>query len=89
MINAKLDHCKTIEEFYISIRDQQEEAHGNDYCEQHDALMKYAADCVTYAELGTHQGGTLAIVVLLTPLVLELICYLLILTIKRIICKKN
>jgi len=60
MINAKLDHCKTIEEFYISIRDQQEEAHGNDYCEQHDALMKYAADCVTYAELGTHQGGTLA-----------------------------
>ena len=60
MINAKLDHCKTLEEFYISIRDQQEEAHGIDYCEQHDALMKYASDCKTYAELGTHQGGTLA-----------------------------
>lgn len=60
MINAKLDHCKTLEEFYISIRDQQEEAHGIDYCEQHDALMKYASDCKTYAELGTHQGGTLS-----------------------------
>lgn len=60
MINSKLDHCKTVEEFYISIREQQEEAHGHDYCEQHDALMKYATECTTYAELGVHQGGTLS-----------------------------
>lgn len=60
MINAELGHCKTVEEFYKSIREQQEEAHGHDYCEQHDAMMRYAPECKTYAELGTHQGGTLA-----------------------------
>tara|TARA_B100001287_G_scaffold42930_1_gene32018 strand:- start:7273 stop:7842 length:570 start_codon:yes stop_codon:yes gene_type:complete len=60
MINAELGHCKDVDQFYKSIREQQEEAHGADYCEQHDALMKYAKDCKTYAELGTHQGGTLA-----------------------------
>ena len=60
MINAKLEHCKTVEEFYSSIRKQQELAHGVDYCGQHEALMKYAKDCKTYGELGVHQGGTLA-----------------------------
>lgn len=60
MINAELGHCKTVEEFYKSIREQQEAAHGKDYCLQHDAVRKYAPDCMTYAELGVHQGGTLA-----------------------------
>jgi len=60
MINAELGHCKDLQEFYQEIRWQQEEAHGADYCEQHDAIIKYAKDCKTYAELGTHQGGTLA-----------------------------
>lgn len=60
MINAELGHCKTLEEFYQSIREQQESAHGDDYCQQHDAIRKYGADCKTYAELGVHQGGTLA-----------------------------
>lgn len=60
MINAELGHCKTVEEFYKSIREQQEKAHGDDYCDQHDAIRKYAPDCLTYCELGVHQGGTLA-----------------------------
>jgi hypothetical protein len=60
MINAELSHCKSVQEFYESITEQQKEAHGRDYCDQHDAIMKYAKECKTYAELGTHQGGTLA-----------------------------
>ena len=42
MINSKLDHCKTVEEFYESIRSQQEAAHGADYCKMHDAINELA-----------------------------------------------
>ena len=44
MINSKLDHCKTIEEFYKSIRSQQEKAHGDNYCAMHDAINEIAKD---------------------------------------------
>ena len=60
MINSKLDHCKTVDEFYTSIRSQQEEAHGADYCAMHDAVNEIAKECNSYKELGVHQGGTLA-----------------------------
>jgi len=60
MINAELSHVTTLEEFYESIRSQQEEAHGNDYCKMHDAVNEIAKECNSYKELGTHQGGTLA-----------------------------
>ena len=60
MINSKLDHCKTIEEFYKSIRSQQEKAHGDNYCAMHDDINEIAKDCKSYKELGVHQGGTLA-----------------------------
>jgi hypothetical protein len=60
MINSKLDHCKTLEEFYTSIRSQQEEAHGDGYCAMHDTINQLAQDCKSYKELGVHQGGTLA-----------------------------
>ena len=60
MINVDLKTAKTVEEFYEQIRAGQEKAHGEDYCEQHDAVRKYAPECKTYAELGVHQGGTLA-----------------------------
>ena len=60
MINVDLKHVKDVPEFYSEIRKGQEEAHGEDYCEQHDAVRKYGAECKTYAELGVHQGGTLA-----------------------------
>lgn len=60
MINSVLDHCTTVEEFYSSIRSQQEEAHGEYYCAMHEAINKIAEDCKSYKELGVHQGGTLA-----------------------------
>lgn len=60
MINAELGHVTTLEEFYESIRSQQEEAHGHDYCHMHDAIAEIAKECTSYKELGTHQGGTLA-----------------------------
>jgi hypothetical protein len=60
MINSELGHCKTIEEFSLSIRSQQEEAHGVGYCAMHDTINELAKDCKSYKELGVHQGGTLA-----------------------------
>jgi hypothetical protein len=60
MINAELSHLTTLEEFYESIRSQQEAAHGNDYCAMHDTINELVQDCNSYKELGVHQGGTLA-----------------------------
>jgi len=60
MINSELGHVKTLEEFYASIREQQEAAHGEHYCKMHDAINEIAKDCTSYKELGVHQGGTLA-----------------------------
>lgn len=60
MINSELGHVKTIDEFYASIREQQEAAHGEHYCKMHDIINDLAKDCKSYKELGVHQGGTLA-----------------------------
>ena len=60
MITSKTDHCKTLEEFYVSIREQQEEYHGMHYCDQHDMIRRLMVDCDTYKELGVHQGATAA-----------------------------
>tara|TARA_Y100001963_G_C6778791_1_gene448779 strand:- start:103 stop:675 length:573 start_codon:yes stop_codon:yes gene_type:complete len=75
MINAELGHVKTLEEFYKEIRSQQEEAHGKDYCQQHDALQRLlkSGECKTYKELGTHQGGTAAAAMLCNPQAIELV----------------
>ena len=75
MINAELKHVKTLEEFYSEIRRQQEEAHGDDYCGQHDAIKKYLSlpECNSYKELGTHQGATAACAMLCHPKSIELI----------------
>lgn len=67
MINAKLDHVKTLEEFYSEIRKQHEEAHGREYCWQHDAMMRLMEQCDTYKELGTHQGASAAAACLTKP----------------------
>jgi len=67
MINAKLDHVKTLPEFYTEIRKQHEEAHGHDYCWQHDAMQKLMKNCSTYKELGTHQGASAAAACLTNP----------------------
>lgn len=73
MINAELSGIKTLKKFYTEIRKQQEAAHGNDYCEQHDAIQKYLAECESYKELGTHQGGTAAAALLMNPKKVELV----------------
>ena len=67
MINAKLDHVKTLPEFYSEIRKQHEEAHGHDYCWQHDGIRKLMSNCETYKELGTHQGASAASACLTNP----------------------
>lgn len=74
MINAELGHVSTLEEFYREIRRQQEEAHGQDYCQQHDAIRNLLrTECRTYKELGTHQGGTAAGAILMNPTRVELV----------------
>lgn len=73
MINSKVDHCTTLEEFYKEIRRQQEEGHGHDYCRQHDAIVRYMAKCDRYKELGTHQGATAAAAILTNPVSAELV----------------
>ena len=73
MINAKVDQCKNLEEFYAEIRSQQEAAHGNNYCAQHDALKRCMVECRTYKELGTHQGGTAAAAMLCNPSRVDLV----------------
>jgi galactitol-specific phosphotransferase system IIB component len=67
MLTADLDHVTSLEEFYSSIRSQQEEYHGHDYCHHHDAITKYMENCDSYKELGTHQGGTAAAAVFTHP----------------------
>ena len=67
MINAELGHVTTVEEFNTSIREQQEKAHGADYCAIHDAIRKYMAECNSYMELGTHQGGTASVALMCKP----------------------
>lgn len=73
MINAKLDHVKNLHEFYTEIRKQHEEAHGHDYCWQHDAIRSLMKDCDTYRELGTHQGASAAYACLTNPKSVELV----------------
>jgi len=73
MINADMTGVETIEEFQKEIRRQQEEAHGEDYCQIHDAIMKYMKDCESYMELGVHVGGTAAAALVMKPVVVRLI----------------
>jgi hypothetical protein len=67
MINADLSHVKTLKEFNSEIRRIQEEEHGKDYCQIHDAIKKYMKECKSYMELGTHQGGTASAAMLCKP----------------------
>lgn len=73
MINSKLDHVKSVEEFNSEIKRQQEEAHGDDYCQIHSAIEKYMKECDSYMELGTHQGGTASAAMLTNPKRIQLV----------------
>ena len=48
MHTSEVSHVKTVEEFYKSIREQQEVAHGKEYCDQHDAIIKYMKETSNY-----------------------------------------
>lgn len=66
MLTATVEDCKTLEDFYTSIRKQQEEAHGEHYCAHHDEISKLIKnlDLKIYKELGTHQGASAAAAIL-------------------------
>lgn len=67
MINSELGHVKTLAEFNSEIRRQQEEAHGSNYCDIHDAIKRFLTSNDAYMELGTHQGGTASSAMLCNP----------------------
>ena len=73
MINSELGHVETIKEFNSEIRRQQEEAHGEDYCQIHDSITKYMKDCDSYMELGVHQGGTASAAMMTNPKFVQLV----------------
>lgn len=73
MINSKVSHCTSLSELYSEFRKQQEEAHGEYYCAQHDAVTKLMEDCETYKELGTHQGASAAAACLTNPKKVEVV----------------
>ena len=50
--------------FYENARKGQEEAHGNGYCNHHDAVVSLLPEGGTYLELGVHQGTSAAGVLL-------------------------
>ena len=56
MHTSKVNHVKTVEEFYKSIREQQEVAHGKEYCDQHDAIIKYMKECQNYVDYSDHMA---------------------------------
>jgi len=67
MINSKLSHVQTLEDFNSEIIRQQEEAHGIGYCDIHKAIKKYLKNDDVYMEFGVHQGGTASTAMLAKP----------------------
>lgn len=67
MKKIDLSTVKTLQQFNDLIRMRQEEAHGKDYCQIHDAIEKYMSECTSYMELGTNQGGTASVAMLCKP----------------------
>ena len=75
MINADLGHVVDLRQFNEEINafefDYQyhfnTQAHGDNYCDIHDAIRKYMPECKSYVELGTHQGGTASTAMLCNP----------------------
>lgn len=67
MIMSDLSGVTTLEEFNVSIIAQQTTAHGQEYCQIHDAIIRYIGQCKSYMELGTHQGGTASTALLSKP----------------------
>lgn len=72
MYQVDLSSLQTLEEYYNTLQKLQEEAHGKEYCSHHNLIcdnideISYLKDkrTFTYRELGTHQGASLAAVLL-------------------------
>lgn len=72
MYQVDLSSLQNLEEYYKTLRKLQEEAHGKEYCSHHDLICEEISDILhlkisedfTYRELGTHQGASLAAVLL-------------------------
>lgn len=73
MITADLSNVFTLKEFNDEIRKQHEKAHGQGYCDIHDAIFKFTKGCESYKELGVNQGGTASAGILCNPKRVELL----------------
>ena len=73
MKRADLRGVTTLSEFYTEIRSFLESEYGVTYCAYHDVIREYMKDCLSYRELGTHQGSSAACVMLVEPMYIELI----------------
>jgi len=73
MITADLRNITALSEFTQRIRDIQEEAHGEGYCDIHDGIVKCMENSSSYKELGVNQGGTAAAALMTNPERIELI----------------
>ena len=73
MLIANISNCASLEDFYKSIRMQQEKAHGDFYCQHHDMIKKYMVRGDKYKELGVYQGASAAAACLIFPSEVELI----------------
>lgn len=53
-----------LKEYYDTLYNKQQAAHGADYMLVHDEIKKRLKECNSYAELGVNQGATLATAIL-------------------------
>ena len=73
MEQTKTEHCTTLREFYDESRRQSNLAHGEQYCNYHDAINRYLEQGERYKELGVFQGMSAAAACLNLPGSVELI----------------
>lgn len=73
MITANLSNIFTLKQFNEEIRKQHETAHGEGYCDIHDAIFQFTKGCESYKELGVNQGGTASAGLLCNPKKVELV----------------
>jgi len=67
MIKPDVRHAKTLEEFYSELTRLQAGAHGGEYVEHHNALVKCAKECEVIKEIGVCQGATFAALLMQHP----------------------
>jgi len=60
MQQTKTAHCTTLREFYNASRLQSNAAHGEHYCNYHDAIVRCMERGDQYKELGVFQGMSAA-----------------------------